>query len=368
MPYFQCENIRIAGIACAVPDQLVSVDSFKPKFGEEGIEKFKAMTGIQAFRRTYEKQTASDLGYAAAERLLAVKSVNRQEIGALVFVSHSPDYRRPATACVLHKRLSLPKECAAFDVNLGCSAYPYGLFTLASMMETGDISKALLICAETVSKLANPHDRTTATLFGDCGSATLLVKGAGGGINGLVRTDGTGYRAIIAPAGGFRNRHASAELMRWADGNERTLYDLHMDGGAVFNFTITDVPRLIGDFLTRTGTAVDAYDGVILHQANLFILKQIARKLKIPAEKMPLTLDRYGNTSGAAIPLTLCDAYSGRNDAAALRVLMCGFGVGLSLGVASAFVDPADLLPVTVTADHFSEGIINSPSDLGGAS
>jgi 3-oxoacyl-[acyl-carrier-protein] synthase-3 len=365
MPYFQCPRIKIAGIACAVPEEEVSVDSLASIFGQEAVSKFQALTGIHRFRRTHDRQTASDLGFAAAKHLLAAKAINPAEIGAIIFVSHSTDYLRPATACVLHKRLGLSKECAAFDVNLGCSAYPYGLFQAASLILNSDIDTALLICAETLSKLVAPKDRSTAPLFGDCGTATLLRKSEQeGGLKGIVRTDGSGYRAVIVPAGGFRNRFAPSQTLQWPDGNERSLYDIYMDGASVFHFTITQVPELLNDFLAKCDVSLNQYDCLALHQANLLILKQIARKLNVSMEKVPISLDRYGNTSSASIPLTLCDAYSSCLSRDRIRVLMCGFGVGLSLGVASVEVSTDDLLPVITTAECFDEGLINSSSDL----
>ncbi|WP_240193650.1 3-oxoacyl-ACP synthase III family protein [Desulfobulbus alkaliphilus] len=365
MPFFKCSNIKIGGIACAVPGEVVEVSSFIPVYGEDMVVKFTAMTGIKSFRRSHSKQTASDLGFSAAEHLLTHKGIDKSSIGALVFVAHSTDYRRPATACVLHKRLGLNKECAAYDINLGCSAYPYGLQAVASLMQCSDISRALLVVGETVTKISNPNDRSTAMLFGDAGAATLLEKTEGPhDIVGLLRTDGSGYRSIIVPAGGFRQLQAAHEnTVVCMDGNERSLHDVHMNGPDVFNFTIQDVPRALRDFFQHTGSSVDDYDAVILHQANLFIIKQIARKLKIPLDKCPLTIDRFGNTSAGALPLTLCDAYAGKVERE-LRVLMAGFGVGLSWGVVAATINTSDLLPVLESDDYFAEGIITDSNEV----
>lgn len=365
MPEFVCSGIVISGIASAVPEHEVSVESLASVFGEKAVSKLQTLTGIHTFRKTLENQTASDLGFVAAQHLLATQEIDPSKISALVFVSHSCDYRRPATACVLHKRLNLRRECAAFDINLGCSAYPYGLFQVASLMKSSDIDIALLVCAETLTKLVAPKDRTTAHLFGDCGTATLLRKSdEEEGIKGIVRTDGSGYRSVIVPAGGFRNRFASLQELQWPDGNVRRLHDLYMDGPAVFEFTLTQVPELLSDFLSCDDRSIAQYDCLVLHQANLHILKQIARKLKVSMDKVPLSLDRYGNTSSASIPLTLCDAYSDRHTPDRLNVLMCGFGVGLSLGVASAEISTNDLLPVITTSDSFDEGKINFPTEL----
>ena len=363
MPFFSFDNIIITDVAATVPSEVVEVDSFKPQFGDELVDRFKTLTGIRQFRRTSPHQTASDLGFVAAEEIIQKKKINRETIGALVFVAHSTDYRRPATACVLHKRLGLCKECVAFDVSLGCSAFVYGIQIVCSLMVTSDIDRALLIVGETLTKMTYPKDKSVAMLFGDAGGAVLLEKKQGMKIQGLLRTDGTGYRAIIAPAGGFRNMHADTKPMMWDDGNERTLYNTYMNGTDVFNFSINDVPEAVKDFLAKTNTTADDYDFYIMHQANYYIHKQLSKKLKIPLERMPVCLDHYGNTSSPAIPLTLCDRF-GKSDEGVIKTLMCGFGVGLSWGVISATLDTGSIYPIVETDDVFTEGIINSPEDF----
>ena len=365
MPLFQFNNIRISGIACAVPATVVKVSDFAGRFGEEYCHKFSEVTGIREFRKTREHQTTSDLCFAAAENLLSRKHIERQQIGALVLVTHTADYRRPATACVLHKRLGLSKDCAAFDISLGCSAFVYGLQVVCSMMANSNIDKALLLVGETLTKMTHPEDRSVAMLFGDGGSAILLEKtNEPSSIKGLLKTDGTGYRAIIAPAGGFRNMNATHEDILWPDGNRRTLYNTIMQGENVFSFSITDVPRTIKEFLSVTGTTVDDYDCLAFHQANRFISQMLCKKLKVSQEKMPLCLDRYGNPSAPSIPMVICDTYGEKSDNKDLSFLMCGFGVGLSWGVCSAKVNVGDILPIIETNEIFEEGIINSPEDF----
>lgn len=360
MAFFHFDNIHIAGVASAVPTQRISVESFAGAFGKETVEKFTKMTGVREFRRTLEHQTASDLGFAAAQQLLQSKNINRDEIGALVFIAHSVDYRRPATACVLHKRLGLSMDCAAFDIGLGCSAMVYGLQVVGSMMASSDISRALLITAESLTKMVNPGDKSVAMLFGDGGSAILLEKREDSPMDILVRTDGNGYRAIIAPAGGYRNMDAPRKDEVWPDGNVRNLYNTYMNGTDVFSFTISEVPAAIRDFMARTGVGIDGYDCFAFHQANQYISKQLAKKFKIPMEKMPLCLDRYGNTSAPAVTMALCDRY-GDVQGERVKTMFCCFGVGLSWGVASAVVDADDILPIIETDDIFEEGIINGP-------
>lgn len=360
MAFFQYDNIGIAGVASAVPTQRVEIDSFIERFGQDAVEKFSKMTGVKEFRKTFEHQTASDLGYVAAERLLKHKGINREEIGALVFIAHSVDYRRPATACVLHKRLGLSKDCAAFDIGLGCSATVYGLQVLASMMANSDITKALLITGETLTKMVNPEDKSVAMLFGDGGSAVLLEKRENSPMKVLLRSDGNGYNAIIAPAGGYRNMNAVREDVQWPDGNIRNLYNTYMNGTDVFSFTISEVPAAIRDFIEKTGEDPEQYDCFAFHQANQYISKQLAKKFKIPMEKMPLCIDRYGNTSAPAATIALCDRY-GDVSGETIKTMFCCFGVGLSWGVASATINTDDILPVAETDEVFQEGIINEP-------
>lgn len=365
MPFFKFKNIKISAVASAVPITTVRSMDYSDKFGADSVQKFIDMTGVKEHRATNEYQTASDLGYAAAEKILAEKNIDRGTIGLVLFGAHSTDYRRPATACVLHKRLGLKKECAAFDVSLGCSAFVYCIQTAASMMQCSDISKALIIVGETMTKMVNPDDKSAVMLFGDGGGAVLLEKtDEECEINGLLRSDGSGYKAIIAPAGGFRNMNASSETMIWADGNPRNLYNTNMNGTDVFSFTISDVPCAVKDFFGKTNTCAEEYDCFAFHQANCFISKQLAKKLKIDMNKMPICLDRFGNTSAPAIPMVLCDAYGQNSDNAEINVLMCGFGVGLSWGVVSSRINIKDIYPIIYTDEYFAEGIINSPEDM----
>lgn len=365
MPFFKFNNIKISAISAAVPTETVTVDSFAERFGEEYVAKFSESTGVREFRRTKEHQTASDLCYVAAENIISTKSVDRSEIGLLIFVAHSTDYRRPATACVLHKRLGLDKDCAAFDIALGCSAFVYGLQTACSMMASSDVKKALLLVGESLTKMVNPMDKSVAMLFGDGGAAVLLEKSEEPSeIQGLLKTDGSGYRAIIAPAGGFRNLNASTEPITWPDGNVRTLYNTIMQGEDVFAFTISAVPKTIKEFLKRTDTDINDYDCLAFHQANQFIHKMLCKKLKADPSKMPLCLDRFGNPSAPAIPLVMCDTFGDCIESKELKFLMCGFGVGLSWGVCSATINVMDILPVIETDEIFEEGIINAPEDF----
>ena len=365
MSFFQFENIKITGIASAVPTKIVKSTDFNNKFGEEAVQKFIEMTGVKEHRMAAEHQTASDFGFVAAERLLNKKNIDRNSIGVLIFGAHSTDYRRPATACVLHKRLRLNKECVAFDVGLGCSAFVYCTQIAATMLSCSDAKRALIIVGETMTKMIHPDDKSAVMLFGDGGSAVLLEKTEEDNcLAGELCTDGTGYRAIIAPAGGFRNLSDTHEPMVWADGSIRTLYNTNMNGTDVFSFTVTKVPKTVKEFLKKTNQTMDDFDCLAFHQANRFIHQQFAKKFKVDIDKMPLCLDRYGNTSAPAIPLLLSDVYGNDTSEQSLNILMCGFGVGLSWGVMSARINISDIYPVIETDDYFAEGVIHSPEDM----
>jgi 3-oxoacyl-[acyl-carrier-protein] synthase-3 len=195
-------------------------------------------------------------------------------------------------------------------------------------------------------------------MYGDAGAAVLLEKTDDEiSTTTLLRSDGTRYKAIILPAGGFRDMNPGHERFRCSDGIERSLYDICMDGTSVFSFSITDVPKALNDYLEYTGTSVTDYDAFVFHQANEFIIKQIIRRLKLNKEAVPISLDRYGNTGGISIPLTLCDAF-GETDNERKRVLMSGFGIGLSWGVTSVTIDSSKIYPITETDDYYKEGKI----------
>jgi len=366
MAFFEFKNIKVAGVACAVPKNEIKTESYKPVFGDEEVEKFMAMTGVKASHRTLEHQTCSDLGYRAARELLAHKGVKPEEIGALLFSSHSPDYRRPSTAFVLQHRLGVPEEAVCYDISLGCSSLVVGMQTMASIMSTSDMRYGLLFVGDTAGKSVNPHDRSSAMLFGEAGAVMLLEKTQNDAdqIKALVRSDGSGYKYMIIPGGGYRNLHASEEVVMCADGNERSLMNSFIQGTSVFTFTIFDVPRLIKDFWKQTATGPDDYDCFAFHQANLYILKQIAKKAKIDFERMPITLDRYGNTSGASAILSLCDTYGSETSNQRIKVMACGFGIGISLGATSFEIDTEDILPIMEDDEIFAEGLITNPNQL----
>lgn len=355
MSVFKSSGVGIAGVACAVPKNNVPVESFASVFGEEVTDKFTSGTGIKATYKALPEQTASDLAVAAAQELFAHISVDKSEIGTMFLVTQSPDYRRPSSASIVQLRLELPVDCSCMEINLGCSGFVYGLQTAMAMMAASDYKYGLLLMGETATKLVDPLDKSIVMMYGDAGAAILLERKEGVETTSLLRSDGSRYKAIVLPAGGFRDMNPDHERFMCSDGIERSLYDIFMDGTSVFSFSISDVPKAIMDYLMLTETTVADYNAFLFHQANQFIIKQLIRKMKLPKEQVPLSLDRYGNTGGISIPLTLCDAY-GDKGRKKLKALICGFGIGLSWGVANIEVDTDNVFPIIETDDYFKEG------------
>ena len=363
MAWFHTSGIRIEGMAAAVPKNTNNVDSYLNVFDQKSVEKFKKSTGILSNHQTTARQTASDLGYAAAERLLNTLQVEREKIGFLLFVTLSPDYKKPATACVLQLRLGLPVDCACMDAGHGCAGFVYGNQLMQSMMASGESEYGLLILGETTSKVVGKADHTSM-MMGDAGAAILYRRDPDcAEHHTLLKTDGGRFKALVVPAGGFRDPDASREQYICRDGTMRSKYDLHMDGMEVFIFSTNDVPITMNEFLTRTATGIEDYDCVAFHQANRQILNILIRKFRIDPAKVPICIDRYGNTSSVSIPLSLCDYYGNSNDKDIKKVMATGFGIGLAWGVTSFELCPQNVLPIVETDAYYQEGILDMRKD-----
>lgn len=365
MAYFNFKNIKISAMVSAVPPKIVRGEEFYDRFGKEYVHKFQESTGVKEFRTSSIHQTASDFAYVAAEDIIKRKGLDRCSIGLLVYATLSFDYKRPSTCCVLHKRLQLSKDCAAYDVKMGCSGFMYGLQTACASLLSSDATKALFLFGETSTKLCNPKDQSIAMLMGDGGGAILLEKTIDNcEISEILRTDGMGYQAIITPAGDARNSVAPHTEFTMGNGIVRSMYDLHLNGDDVFSFTISEVPKTIKEFLLKTNTSSEDYDCFACHQANRFIINLISKKINFDSTKVPTCLEKYGNTGPSSAIHALCDKYGMQTLDKDLSVLIIGFGVGLSWGVGSFKINANDIYPIIETDEVFAEGIINSPQDF----
>jgi 3-oxoacyl-[acyl-carrier-protein] synthase-3 len=295
------------------------------------------MIGVEERRWVEPGQTTVDLCTTAAKRVLESLSWTTEDIGLLIFVSQTPDYDLPASACVLHARLGLSKSCAAFDVNLGCSGYVYAWWMASQLMQSGAIKRALLLVGDTSSYFSDLSDRSTALLFGDAGSATALEWREGASASHfVVGSDGTGQNNLIVPQSGTRNQPLNDERLVGRDQHK-----LYMDGGEIFNFTLSAVPKLGEALFNLAGTTSADYAAVLFHQANAFMLKHLAKKMKLGAEQVPINMQRFGNTSSASIPLLMSDLLASRLQNESLRLAMLGFGVGYSWAAADLVCGPA---------------------------
>ncbi len=340
------KNVEIKGIACAVPERIVNNEDYDEIFGEENVRKFISMTGVKTRHVAIDEQCASDLCYVAAKNLMERLNWEASSIDALILITQTPDYAVPATACVLQYRLGLSNDCIAFDINLGCSGYVYGLWQAATMISTQNIKRVLLLVGDTSNYGINPCDSATAMIFGDGGTATALEKTEGKEIKYFLKTKGSGYKYIMVPAG-----HARSRSQTNIDTSD---YELSMNGADIFNFTITDVYKDLNNFISEYTVDKNDVDMFVFHQANLFIIKHLAKKLGISMEKVPVSIDRYGNTSGESIPLTLVDTLGAEQTEDTVKLLLCGFGVGLSYGGVYLEMKKSACIPMIYTNYYFN--------------
>lgn len=333
MAFFHFKNVRIAGISAGVPIKVVS-----NLYSEEQISKdydnaaFVKSTGVEE-RRYDENLTTSDLCLKAANQLIADLGWDKKEIGALIMVSQTLDFILPATACIMQDKLGLPKECYAEDIQLGCSGWVYGLSSAAALLQTGDIKKALLCVGDARSHVKDR--KKPDPLFGFAGTVTALEFAEGeSGIVGHFGTDGSGYDAIIQPEGGARNQFNahSLDYVEDADGRLYNGLTTHMKGMDVFAFGISTAPKSIKKLGEKYGFNYLDADYYVFHQANLKMNQVIMKKLKLPAEKVPMCMQHFGNTSSASIPLTIVTQLGQERLIDKKKFICCGFGVGLSWG------------------------------------
>ena len=328
-------GVHIAGIATVAPPKVVTTDSYAEFFGEKKIRRIKRSTGVESVHVVEPGVTASDLCCEAAEKLMQKLGVDKSSIDALVFVSISPDYRAPGTAGIMQGKLGLSEEIIAIDLTFGCSGYVYGLYEAALLLKGG--CKRVLLCAgDTQSTLVNEKDRSMKMLVGDAGSATIVEEGSDT-MQFYFKTVGSGYESLIIPAGGCR-MPSSAETsieIEDEDGNIRSKENLFMDGMGVMKFALTEVPLAMDKMYEMTGCSKEDVDLFAYHQPNKLILDYLSNSMEIPAEKMPVGLQRVGNTASASIPMLLHTLYDrGFDFKTKEKIIACGFGIGLSIGAA----------------------------------
>lgn len=333
MAIFTVPNIKFCGLAGCVPKNTEDNTHF-PLFSEAEKNLFIKTVGIRYRRVAGQNVTAADLCFAAAEKLLNELKWKPEEISLLVFITQTPDYLIPNTSSILQHKLGLSKHCIAFDVNLGCSGYVYGLSIVGSLLQNMPQGKALLLVGDVSTKTLHKQDKSTAPLFSDAGTATALQYSLEHNLQFNLQTDGSEFDDIIIPDGGFRNQVSpqSFEVKVYEGGIFRTNLSMKLDGLKIFNFALREIAPNIQQLLSEKNIDKPAIDYFVFHQANLLMLESVRKKLQLDSAKVPYSLYHYGNTSSASIPVTLVTQLREQLSKQKLHLVFSGFGVGLSWG------------------------------------
>lgn len=323
----------IKALAYNLPEKILDNEQIAAEFPEWTVEKINNKIGIKQRHITEEGETASDLAIGAAEKLFAANNIDRGTIDYLIFVTQSPDYHLPTTACLIQTRLGLSKQITAIDVNLGCSGFVTGLSLAKAVVVCGQAKNVLLLTAETYSKYMHERDKSNRTIFGD-GSAATLVSTEGIAEIGefVIGTDGTGAENLIVKSGGARHPKPLNDLKFDDYGNPRSSDNLYMDGPAILNYSLESIPALFNEVLAKNGLEKDDIDLHVYHQANNFLANLERRKLKIDKEKYYCNIENVGNTVSSTIPIGLCLALEDGSLKPGMKVLSVAQGLGYTWG------------------------------------
>lgn len=329
------KNSNIVGICCALPDNRLSVyDIGTQHFDRSDIEKVVKSVGLEYIYKAKPDQTTSDLALDACNNLIDGIGWDRSEIDGLILVTQTPDYILPSTANILQDKLNLSKGCVALQINLGCSGYVYGLWLASELIGNATCKKILVVVGDMLTKTISEKDKSVI-MISDCVSATAIEYASDSDESFYsLYSDGSGAEKLIIKDGGFRNpaNEKSFVPTEDEDGNCRTNMNLSMEGMAIFLFAINEVSKTLNKFLSDLNININDLDYILLHQANRYLMTVLARNAKIPIDKVPINIEKFGNTSGASIPLLICDNLCNDLKEKDLNVVMAGFGVGLSWG------------------------------------
>ena len=328
------KNISLKGLAACVPKGIAKTIDYN-WISEDEQKAFIKNIGIEERRVASDTTTTADLCEKSTIALLNKLNWSKESIDVLIFVSQSPDYILPATSAILQHKLGLKKSTIAFDVTLGCSGYVYGLFLLSNLISLGACKRGLLLVGDKSTLSSNYKDKSVYPLFGDAGTATALEYDENAKpVFFNLFTDGSGYKSIIIEDGGCRNPMSEKSFItqKIDDGIERTPKNLTLDGIEIFNFALKEVTPSIQNILENSKISKEEVDFFIFHQANKLINESVRKKCKIEVEKVPYSIQKFGNTSSASIPLTMLYALKNKLEQKNLTLLLSGFGVGYSWG------------------------------------
>lgn len=317
-----------------LPDQVVTNKQLEEQFKKWEADKIFKKIGIAERHVVSENETAVDLAFEAAKKVL--QDYNKDNIDFLILCTQSPDYFLPTSACVLQDKLGLRKDIGAFDYNLGCSGYVYGLAMAKGLIAAGVATHILLIMSETYTRHIHPGDLANRTIFGDGAAATIIEQSPNEHfLEFVLGTDGSGMQNLIVPNGGMRHvKDTGAAEITNTSGDVTSANCLYMNGPEIFNFTIEAVPVAVESVLKKCGLTMNDIDYVVFHQANKYMIDFLRRKIGIPEEKFFMDMTDTGNTVSPTIPIGLKKALDRNIIGPGNKVLLCGFGVGYSWGAA----------------------------------
>lgn len=326
-------KVYIKAIAYNLPEKTLTNEMIAQEFPEWTVEKIDKKIGIKQRHVTVDGETASDLAVEAAEKLFAQIGYDRGQIDYLIFVTQSPDYHLPTTACTIQTRLNLSQRLTAIDVNLGCNGFVAGLSLAKAVIIAGQAKNVLLLTGETYSKYMHERDKSNRTIFGDGAAATLVsTEGMAEVGEFVIGTDGTGADNLIVKSGGARHPKPVDDLKFDDFGNPRSSDNLYMDGPAILNYSLDSIPQLVEDVLGKNHVTMDDIDLHVYHQANTFLANLERRKLRIPEEKYYCNIENFGNTVSSTIPIALCEALKEGRIKQGSKVLSVAQGLGYTWG------------------------------------
>ena len=320
-----------------LPKQKLSNESINKQHPEWSTDKISSKTGIYNRHIASKSEFSSDLGINAALDLFKNEEIDKKSIDYLIFCTQSPDFLIPTTACIIQNKLGLRNDIGAIDINMGCSGYLYGLSYAKGLIESGQANNILFITSETYSKFIHDLDKSNKTIFGDGATATLISSKPISKLCGKIGnfsffTDGSGYDKLIVRNGGVKYKCDKGHDYFDNKGNfVKNDDNLFMNGQAVFEFTAFKVPPIINKIMENNSLNIDNIDLFVFHQANKFMMNFIRKRCNIPEEKFHIFLKDTGNTVSSTIPLALSDAFKKNKIKKGFRVLIAGFGVGLSI-------------------------------------
>lgn len=322
----------IKAISYYLPERKVSNKELVDDFPEWTVEKIATKVGVNNRHVAASDETAADLAVKAAELLFEENpSISKESVDFVVLCTQSPDYILPTSACIIQDRLGLRTNIGAFDFNLGCSGYVYGLAIAKGLIAGGIASSVLLLTAETYNKHLHPRDKGNRTIFGDGATATIVSTEGFAKIGEFsLGTDGRGAENLIVHTGGARLPEKKNDLYFDENGNPHSSDYLYMNGAEIFTFTQKNVPVVVRDTLVKNGLGLEDINMFVFHQANSYMLNFLRKKIKIAEDKFFINMAEIGNTVSNSIPIALTDAR--KEGLLHGPVLICGFGVGYSWG------------------------------------